>query len=43
MGPDTGAIGTEFLNALTNVEQGSGNPATAWDDAVGNIRTAIGK
>ncbi|WP_433287006.1 ABC transporter substrate-binding protein [Pseudonocardia sp. CA-142604] len=43
MGPDTGTIGTEFLNALTNVEQGSGNPATAWDDAVRNIRTAIGK
>jgi cellobiose transport system substrate-binding protein len=43
MGPDTATIGQEFLNALTNVEQGSGNPATAWDDAVGNIRTAIGK
>ena len=42
MGPDTGTIGTEFLNALTNVEQGSGDPATAWDDAVRNIRTAIG-
>ncbi|MEJ3653163.1 extracellular solute-binding protein [Actinomycetes bacterium KLBMP 9759] len=43
MGPETGTIGREFLNALTNVEQGSGNPATAWDDAVRNIRTAIGK
>jgi cellobiose transport system substrate-binding protein len=43
MGPDTGTIGNEFLNALTNVEQGSGNPATAWDDAVRNVRTAIGK
>ncbi|TQM36719.1 ABC transporter substrate-binding protein [Pseudonocardia cypriaca] len=43
MGPDTATIGSEFLNALTNVEQGSGNPATAWDDAVNNIRTAIGK
>jgi cellobiose transport system substrate-binding protein len=43
MGPDTDTIGSEFLNALTNVEQGSGNPATAWDDAVNNIRTAIGK
>jgi cellobiose transport system substrate-binding protein len=43
MGPDTATIGQEFLNALTNVEQGSGNPATAWDDAVRNIRTAIGK
>jgi cellobiose transport system substrate-binding protein len=43
MGPDTATIGSEFLNALTNVEQGSGNPATAWDDAVRNIRTAIGE
>ena len=43
MGPDTATIGSEFLNALTNVEQGSGDPATAWDDAVRNIRTAIGK
>lgn len=43
MGPDTGTIGQEFLNALTNVEQGSGNPATAFDDAVRNVRTAIGK
>jgi cellobiose transport system substrate-binding protein len=43
MGPDTGTIGQELLNALTNVEQGSGDPATAWDDAVRNIRTAIGK
>jgi cellobiose transport system substrate-binding protein len=43
MGPDTGAIGQEFLNVLVNVEQGSGNPATAWDDAVKNIHTAIGK
>ena len=43
MGPDTATIGSEFLNALTNVEQGSGNPATAWDDAVNNIRTAIGE
>lgn len=43
MGPDTGTIGGEFLNALTNVEQGSGNPATAYDDAVRNVRTAIGK
>jgi cellobiose transport system substrate-binding protein len=42
MGPDTATIGSEFLNALTNVEQGSGDPATAWDDAVRSIRTAIG-
>lgn len=43
MGPDTGTIGQEFLNVLVNVEQSGGNPATAWDDAVRNIHTAIGK
>jgi cellobiose transport system substrate-binding protein len=43
LGPDTATIGQEFLNALVNVEQAGGNPATAWDDAVRNIRTAIGQ
>ncbi|MEJ2858778.1 MULTISPECIES: ABC transporter substrate-binding protein [unclassified Saccharothrix] len=43
IGPDSATIGTEFLNAITNVEQNNGNPATAWDDAVRNIKTAIGK
>jgi cellobiose transport system substrate-binding protein len=43
MGPDTGTIGAEFLNALVDVEQAGGDPATAWDRAVGNIRTAIGQ
>ncbi|MEU7531902.1 extracellular solute-binding protein [Saccharothrix sp. NPDC042600] len=43
IGPDSTTIGTEFLNAITNVEQNNGNPATAWDDAVRNIKTAIGK
>jgi cellobiose transport system substrate-binding protein len=43
MGPDTGTIGSEFLNALVDVEQAGGDPATAWDRAVGNIRTAIGQ
>jgi cellobiose transport system substrate-binding protein len=43
MGPDTATIGAEFLNALVDVEQTGGDPATAWDRAVGNIRTAIGQ
>jgi ABC-type Na+ efflux pump permease subunit len=43
IGPDSAAIGQEFLNALTNVEQGKGQPAQAWDAAVKNIKTAIGK
>jgi cellobiose transport system substrate-binding protein len=43
MGPDTATIGAEFLNALVDVEQAGGDPATAWDRAVGNIRTAIGQ
>ncbi|MFI9814163.1 ABC transporter substrate-binding protein [Saccharothrix variisporea] len=43
IGPDSTTIGTEFLDAITNVEQNNGNPATAWDDAVRNIKTAIGK
>jgi cellobiose transport system substrate-binding protein len=42
IGPDSGTIGSEFLNSITNVEQAGGNPATAWDDAVRNIKTAIG-
>lgn len=42
IGPDSATIGQEFLNAITNVEQGGGNPATAWDDALRNIKTAIG-
>ena len=43
IGPDSAAIGQEFLNAITNVEQSGGDPATAWDDAVRNIKTAIGE
>ncbi|WP_202919108.1 ABC transporter substrate-binding protein [Saccharothrix deserti] len=42
IGPDSATIGQEFLNSITNVEQAGGNPATAWDDAVRNIKTAIG-
>ncbi|TDO55209.1 cellobiose transport system substrate-binding protein [Kribbella sp. VKM Ac-2571] len=43
IGPDSSAIGQEFQNALTNVEQGKGDPAKAWDTALQNIKTAIGK
>ncbi|MEW9555001.1 extracellular solute-binding protein [Nonomuraea sp. NPDC050783] len=43
IGPDSAAIGQEFLNAITNVEQGKGDPAKAWDTALANIKTAIGK
>ena len=43
IGPDSSAIGQELLNALTNVEQGKGDPAKAWDTALQNIKTAIGK
>ncbi|NUT46607.1 MAG: extracellular solute-binding protein [Saccharothrix sp.] len=42
IGPESATIGQEFLNSITNVEQSGGNPATAWDDAVRNIKTAIG-
>ncbi|MGM1064393.1 ABC transporter substrate-binding protein [Saccharothrix sp. Mg75] len=42
IGPDSATIGQEFLNSITNVEQSGGDPATAWDDAVRNIKTAIG-
>jgi cellobiose transport system substrate-binding protein len=43
IGPDSSAIGQEFLNAVTNVESGKGDPAKAWDTALQNIKTAIGK
>jgi cellobiose transport system substrate-binding protein len=43
IGPDSSAIGQEFLNAITNVEQGKGDAAKAWDAALANIKTAIGK
>ncbi|XVU21893.1 ABC transporter substrate-binding protein [Actinoplanes sp. CA-054009] len=43
IGPQTSEIGQEFQNAITNVEQGKGDAATAWDDALKNIKTAIGK
>ncbi|ONI88896.1 ABC transporter substrate-binding protein [Saccharothrix sp. ALI-22-I] len=43
IGPDSSTIGQEFLNAITNVEQGGGDPTKAWDEALKNIKTAIGK
>ncbi|MBB5803370.1 cellobiose transport system substrate-binding protein [Saccharothrix ecbatanensis] len=43
IGPDTSAINQELGNAIANVEQSGGNAATAWDDAVRNTKTAIGK
>jgi cellobiose transport system substrate-binding protein len=43
IGPDSSPIGQEFQNALTNVEQGKGDPAKAWSTALANIKTAIGK
>jgi cellobiose transport system substrate-binding protein len=43
IGPDSSAIGQEFLNAITNVEEGDGDPAQAWDTALNNIATAIGQ
>ncbi|MBB6472604.1 ABC transporter substrate-binding protein [Sphaerisporangium rubeum] len=42
IGPDSAVMGQEFLNAITNVEQGKGDPAKAWDAALTAIRTAIG-
>lgn len=43
IGQDSSAIGQEFQNALTNVEQGKGDATKAWDAALANIKTAIGK
>ncbi|WP_199826181.1 ABC transporter substrate-binding protein [Streptomyces sp. SBT349] len=43
IGPDSAIIGQEFLNALIHVEQGGGDPADAWDNALDNIRIAIGE
>jgi cellobiose transport system substrate-binding protein len=43
IGPDSPAISQEFLNALISVERGDADPATAWDTALKNIKTAIGQ
>ncbi|UCM91619.1 ABC transporter substrate-binding protein [Streptomyces marincola] len=43
IGPDSAPIGQEFLNALTDVEQGSGDPARAWENALRNVEIAIGE
>jgi cellobiose transport system substrate-binding protein len=42
IGPDSSAIGQEFLNAITNVEQGKGDATKAWGAALNNIKKAIG-
>jgi cellobiose transport system substrate-binding protein len=41
IGPDDGPIGTEFLNALTSVEQGKVAPDKAWSTALTNVRNAV--
>ncbi len=43
IGPDSAPIGQEFLNALTDVESGSGDPDQAWEKALHNIEIAIGE
>ncbi|MEU4235840.1 extracellular solute-binding protein [Actinoplanes sp. NPDC026619] len=43
IGPQSSEIGQEFQNAITNVEQGKGQADQAWDAALKNIKTAIGK
>ncbi|MFD5315216.1 ABC transporter substrate-binding protein [Streptomyces sp. NPDC127098] len=43
IGRDSSTIGQEFLNAITDVEQGGGDPERAWDRALENIRIAIGR
>jgi cellobiose transport system substrate-binding protein len=43
IGPDSSPIGQEFGNAITNVEQGKGDAAQAWNAALTNIKNAIGK
>jgi cellobiose transport system substrate-binding protein len=42
IGPDSAAIGQEFLNAITNVEQGKGAAGQAWNAALQNIKNSIG-
>jgi cellobiose transport system substrate-binding protein len=41
IGPQDGPIGTEYLNALTSVEQGKLDPANAWTTALSNIKNAV--
>jgi cellobiose transport system substrate-binding protein len=43
IGPDSSVIGQEFVNAITNVEQGKGEAAQAWNAGLTNIKNAIGK
>lgn len=43
IGVDDAAIGNEFLNALSSVEQGKLAPDKAWDTALKNVKNAIDK
>lgn len=42
LGPDTGAIGGEFANAITHVDVEGGDPDSAWKDALAAIKTSLG-
>jgi cellobiose transport system substrate-binding protein len=42
IGLDSSTIGAEFQAAIDNVEDGKGDPNTAFDTAVTNIKTALG-
>jgi cellobiose transport system substrate-binding protein len=41
IGLEDGPIGTEFLNALTSVEQGKLPPDKAWSTAMTNVKNAV--
>lgn len=43
IGPESTTIGIEFLDAITAVEEGSGDAAQAWETALANIQLAIGQ
>jgi cellobiose transport system substrate-binding protein len=41
IGPDDATIGSELLNTLTSVEQGTVAPDKAWDTALTNVKNAL--
>lgn len=43
IGPDDSAVGDEFLNALTSVEQGKVPADKAWNTALTNVKNAVHK
>ncbi|WP_264292641.1 extracellular solute-binding protein [Tessaracoccus defluvii] len=43
IGPESGPIGTEFINAVVAVEGGSLSADEAWQKALDNIKLAIGE